>query len=96
MNNPLDDLPPLHPFYAKLFSYKLENLTRIQRGIGAIATVIHQMQLEKDLAPTLPPWWNDHVEGGLLDGIAALVSAAHRDLEHLTERVQHASREGTQ
>lgn len=86
--------PPLHPFYVQLFTNKLDQLTQAQRGIGCIARVIQQMEIEKNHEDGAPDWWNNYVLGGLLDGIEVLTDSAHQSLELLQERVRQGSIEG--
>ncbi|MER2556175.1 MAG: hypothetical protein ABTQ93_01660 [Candidatus Competibacter denitrificans] len=81
--------PPLHPFHKVLLSHHLDKLTRIQRGINAIARTIYAVQIERECAEEgadPAPWFNDNLQGGLLEGITMLVSSAHSSLECLANR----------
>lgn len=84
-----NDYPPLHSFHKVLLSHHLDKLTRIQRGIDAIARTIYAVQIERECAEegaNPVPWFNDTLQGGLLEGITMLISSAHSSLECLASR----------
>lgn len=84
-----NDFPPLHSFHKVLLSHHLDKLTRIQRGIDAIARTIYAVQIEQECAEEgadPAPWFNGNLQGGLLEAITMLVSSAHSSLECVTSR----------
>jgi len=96
-NTPTAATPPLSSFHAKLLADKLEHLTHAQRGIGCIARVISEMQIEKNWGDDPPSWWTEYVMSGLLDGVEELTASAHIHLEFLAEWVnENLSKEDQQ